>query len=171
MSVVRNQPVNTNFLQTTQFMLNFAKVPDTNYFCQTVTLPGINMSEVLQPTPMVDLYRPGDKLQYDPLVLTFIVDEWLNSWKNIHDWMRGLTYPTKFREYEKQKKEGLVSDASITVLNGLNNPVVRYMFKDCFPTSLSPLTMTATDDGGITITADVTIRYNWFDIVPVHGTT
>jgi len=168
-NVIRNQPVNSNLLQSTQFMMNFAKIPDTNYFCQSVTVPGINMSEVQQPTPFSDVWRAGDKLTYDPLTITFLVDEWLNSWKNIHDWMRGLTYPTKFREYEKQKAEGLYSDCSLTILNGLNNPVMKYTYKNCFPTSLSPLNMTAMDDGGITITADATFRYDYFDVIPLHA--
>ena len=164
----RNQPQNINLLQTTQFMLAFSRVPDTSYFCQTVVLPGITMSEATQMTPMVDLWKPGDKLQYDPLNVTFLVDEWLNSWKNIHDWMRGLTKPTKFREYERVKKEGLISDATLTVLNGQNNPIMRYVFRDCFPTSLSPINMSSTDDGGVTVTCDATVRYNWFDVVPIN---
>lgn len=125
------------------------------------------MSETPQVTPMVDLWKPGDKLQYDPLNLTFLVDEWLTSWKNIHDWMRGLTYPTSFTEYKKVKKEGLLSDATLTVLNGQNNPVMRYVFRDCFPTALSPINMSSTDDGGVTVTCDVTLRYNWYDVFPI----
>lgn len=168
MTTLKDQPRNVNLLQTTQFVLNFQKIPSTNYFCQSVTIPGVNMSEVQQPTPFVDLYRHGDKLIYDPLTVTFLVDEWLTSWKNIHDWMRGLTYPTKFSEYEKQKLEGLYSDATLTILNGLNNPVARIIYKNCFPTSLSPLSMSATDDGGVSITADTTIRYDYFDIIPLY---
>lgn len=164
----RNQPTNVNLLQTTQFMLSFARAPDTSYFCQTVTLPGISLGEAQQVTPFTDLYKPGDKLIYDPLNVTFLVDELLNSWKNIHDWMRGLGTPTKFMEYQRAKKEGLVSDATLTVLNGQNNPVLRYMFRDCFPTALSPMNMSSTDDGGISMTCDVTLRYNWFDIISVR---
>ena len=166
----RTQPKNLNLLQSTQFVLNFARVPDTNYFCQSVVLPGVNASEVIQNSPMVDLYRPGDKLIYDPLTVTFLVDEWLNSWKNIHDWMRGYTFPTKFDEYTKLKKEygSTVSDGSLTVLNGMNNPSMRFTFHNCFPTSLSPINMSSTDDGGQTITADVTFRYDWYDMVQLH---
>ena len=169
MAPYKNQPVNTNLLQSTKFMLNFVRVPDTNFFCQSVSMPGVNMSEAIQTNPFADIYRPGDKLQYEPLTVTFLIDEYLNSWKNIHDWMRGLTKPTKFAEYTKLKKEiGIYSDANLTILNGLNNPVVRIAFFDCFPTSLSPIQFSATDDGGQTITADATFRFTYFDIVPLH---
>ena len=170
MAPYKNQPRNTNLLQSTQFMLTFPRTPDTTFFCQSVSLPGVNLAEVMQNTPLIDIYRPGDKLQYDPLTVTFLVDEWLNSWKNIHDWMRGIAKVT-FPEYSKIKKEygATVSDGTLVVLNGKNNPVMRFMYRNCFPTSLSPIQFSASDDGGTTITADVTFRYDSFDIFPLHN--
>jgi len=165
-----SQPANLSLAQSTKFMLNFARLPDTNYFCQTVTMPGVNMSEVVTETPFSTVYRHGDKLQYDPLVITFVVDEWLNSWKNIHDWMRGLTKPTRFQEYDKLKLEfGIYSDAMLTILNGVNVPIARVTFRNCFPTNLASLQFSATDDGGQIIVADATFRYDYFDFLPLHG--
>lgn len=166
----RNQPINSNLLQSTKFMLNFARVPDMSFFCQSVALPGLNLSEVIQESPLSQIYRHGDKLQYDPLTITFLVDEYMNSWKNIHDWLRGMGKPTKFQEYKTVKTTlGLYSDATLTVLNGQNNPVMRFLYRNCFPTNLSSVQFSATDDGGQTITADATFRFDYFDIVPLHN--
>lgn len=165
----RNQPINSNLLQSTKFMLNFARIPDTTFFCQSVALPGLNLSEVIQETPFVTQYRHGDKLQYDPLTVTFLIDEYMNSWKNIHDWLRGMG-KIKFPEYKKLKTEfGIYSDASLTILSGKNNPVIRFSYFNCFPTSLSAVNFSATDDGGQTITADATFRFDYFDIIPLHN--
>jgi len=76
------QPQNTNFLQSTKFVLTFPRISNTQFFCQEVNLPGVSTSEIPQTTPFVDLYRPGDKLVYEPLNVTFIVNEDMSSWYN-----------------------------------------------------------------------------------------
>ena len=42
------------------------------------------MSEVMRTTPFIDLYSPGEKMVYDLLNVTFIVDEDIQTWLEIH---------------------------------------------------------------------------------------
>ncbi len=138
-------------------------------------VPGISMSEVPQTTPFVDVYVPGEKAIYDLLNITFIVDEELKSWLEIHDWIRAMTFPKEFEEYKKLDRlnryttniptvKPQYSDATITLLSSSNTPYYNFRFYDVFPTTLSTFVMSATDSPDTIITADATFRYSYFDV-------
>lgn len=163
------QPENTSFLQPTKFALTFRRIPNIVYFLQSVNLPGVSTGEAMVPTPFVDTYRAGDKIVYDTLNLTFIVDEDMRSWFEIHDWIRGLTFPKSFDEYKRLKKVnsdfgGVYSDATLSITTNANAPNIRLRFADCFPTSLSSIQFNASDSADITVTADATIRFQYYEV-------
>ena len=177
MTAITRNPTNPNPLIGSRFILSFGRVPNVQYFCQSVSVPGISMSEVPQNTPFVDLYRPGEKAIYDLLNVTFIVDEQLKAWLEIHDWIRAMTFPTDFKEYQNlsllSKQAGIrqelgigaqYSDATVTILSSANNPTHRFKFYEVFPTTLSTFVMSASDTPDSIITADATFRYSYYDV-------
>jgi hypothetical protein len=109
------------------------------------------------------------------LNVTFYIDEELVAWREIHDWIRAMTFPTDFAEYRNlgrlNKNAGVreslkpqYSDASITLLSSSNKPYFRFKFYDVFPTTLSTFIMSATDSPDSQMTADGTFRYSYYDI-------
>jgi hypothetical protein len=173
MTAITRNPINPNMLHPNKFILGFGRLPNMQYFCQGVSVPGISLSEVPQNTPFVDVYMPGEKAIYDLLNVTFYVDEELTAWKEIHDWIRAMTFPTEFEEYQKlprlskniaNPKRPQYSDATLTLLSSSNKPLYRFLLKDCFPTTLSTFVMSATDTPETVITADATFRFAYFDI-------
>ena len=175
MTAIDRNPSNPNFLQPNKFQLNFSRAPNIQYFCQSVFIPGISLSEAIRTTPFVDLYSPGEKAIYDTLSITFLVDEELLAWKEIHDWIRAMTFPVSFTEYANLKNLNKFtnaksssfpqfSDASITVLSSSNNPYYKFKFYDCFPTSISSFNLSAADTPDNPVTADATFRYSYYDI-------
>jgi hypothetical protein len=166
-------PENTNFLQTTKFTLTFPRMENVTYFCQQINMPGVSLSELQQNTPFVDLYRPGNKVRYNTFNITFLVDEELRSWLDIHDWIRGLTFPKDFTEYKYLPQQSaanilnnsaVYSDAIVTILSSLNNPKLRLILKDCFPVNLSDIQFSSTDSAETTITAEASFRFSYFDL-------
>jgi hypothetical protein len=169
---------NPNLLQPNKFQLNFSRMPNLQYFCQSVSIPGVSMSEIPQNTPFVDIYVPGDKLIYDLLNITFYVDENIQTWKEVHDWIRAMTFPENFEEYRNLENlnkynrslstnKPQYSDGIVTLLTSSNNPKIRFKFYDLFPITLSTFIMSATDTPDNIITADATFRYSYFDIETV----
>ena len=79
MTALTRSPSNTNLLHPNKFTMSFGRVPNMEYFCQGVSLPGISMSEVPRQNPFVDLYSPGEKAIYDMLNVTFYIDEELKK--------------------------------------------------------------------------------------------
>jgi hypothetical protein len=173
MTILTRNPANPNLLHPNKFQLNFSRLPNMQYFCQSVAVPGISMSEAIQPTPFIDVYAPGEKAIYDLLTVTFLVDEELKSWLEIHDWIRAMTFPEKFEEYQQlsrlSRKAGnpekpQYSDGTLTILSSANNPTCRFKFHDIFPISLSTFVVNTQDTPDAIITADVTFRFTYYDV-------
>jgi hypothetical protein len=175
MTALTRNPTNPNLLQPNKFQLNFSRAPNIQYFCQSVSVPGISLSEVPINNPFVDIYAPGEKAIYDLLNVTFLVDEELKSWLEIHDWIRAMTFPKEFEEYRKlgqlNKVAGMraglqpqYSDAAITLYSSSNTAYYRFKFYEVFPTTLSTFVMNASDTPESVMTADATFRYSYFDV-------
>jgi hypothetical protein len=173
MTIITRTPENPNFLQPNKFQLTFSRAPNIQYFCQSLSVPGISLSEVPRQTPFVDLYSPGEKAIYDVMNITFLVDENLSSWLEMHDWIRAMTFPENFEEYKNlsrmaknvsNPKTPQFSDATLTILSSSNNPTWRFKFIDCFPTSISSFVLSASDSPENIVTADATIRFAYYNI-------
>jgi hypothetical protein len=162
MTVLNRNPVNTGPLQPTKFLLNFSRISAVQYFCQTVNLPGVTLGEVVRVTPFLDMYSPGTKLAYNNLDVTFIVDSELSGWKNLYNWFVSIASPDGFEgrdgsiELQRQKH---FSDATLTILSSLNNPIMRVNFTNLFPVSMSDIRFDTTLSSDTIITVDATFRY------------
>ena len=162
MTILNSNPVNTNLLQPTKYLLTFSRLKTVTYFCQSVNIPSVTLGEVERPTPFLDLYSPGTKLIYDPFDVTFLVDEELASWKNMYDWFISIANPEGFKGRNQSSEiqgNKNMSDATLTILSALNNPLVRIQFYNCFPTSIGDINFDTKSSADEILTCNVSFRY------------
>ena len=155
-TTLSNQPTNVNFLSPVGFRFNIKILPKTNWFVTSANLPGITLGEVLHSTPLLQAAVAGNDLTFEPLTISFLVDEDLQNWRELYDWMIGLGFPENYTQYKKQKADTKIySDATLTILNSNMKPNYRIVFTDLFPTSLSeiPFDSASTDIEGIKVSA------------------
>jgi len=134
------------------------------YFCQMVNLPGISLDEATRNTPFVNLYSPGTKLTYNPLNVTFIVDEDLVTWVNLQQWLNQIANPAGF-DGRNAKSSDNFSDATLTILTNLNNSNLRIHYYNVFPTSLSDIDFDTKQSADDIITASASFRYDYYEIL------
>jgi hypothetical protein len=160
-------PINTSFLQPTKFGFTFPTLPFLRYFCQSVIIPGVSTSPVRVSSPFVDTYRHGDKLVFDQLTVTALIDEDLRLWEETYNWIVGLTKPDRFPQYirSKDKKAQLYHDGVLTINTNANLPNIRITFTDCHPISLSPIQFATTETADTLLTSDIVFRYDQMEIV------
>jgi len=170
MTALTRQPQNNNPLQATKFLLTFARIPTTQYLCQEVNIPSVSLGEVNRATPFLDMFSPGTKLQYSPLDVTFMVDEELQSWKDMYNWFVSIADPDGFEKRDHNKELQQVkhfSDATLTVLSALNNPIVRLQFTNVFPLSMSDIKFDTKLSAETIITCTATFRYQSYNYLTV----
>ena len=174
------QPSKQDYADPTKFKFSIIKLPKVEYFCTQVNLPGISIADnYSQPTPFRDIPLPGEKLTYEPLSVTFLVDENLENYQEIHGWLRGLGFPGGHKEFKDllsggsdrfptsknttPNQGGIFSDATLNILTSKNNPVTEVRFNDCFPISLSALQYNQQATDTDYLTATVTFNYKLYD--------
>jgi len=159
-NIFQDQPTNINLLSPVGFRFNIEFLPMTNWFLTSVSLPGISLGEASHPTPLMPTQVPGNDLTFDPLNITFLVDEDLNNWRELYDWLIGIGFPNDYAEYKDQKQNRQIySDATLTILNSNMNPNYQIHFRDLFPTNISEIALDSASADIEGIKATATFRY------------
>ena len=174
---------NRNFLAPTGFKFTLDKSPKVAFFCNQANIPDLNLGVAVQPTYLKDIDQPGDKLQFGDLSIRFLVDENLENYMEIQNWMRGLGYPEKLQQiYDLQKTgnkaldlpsrsmENVFSDGTLQVLSSSLISKFQIKFQRLFPYSLTTLLFDATDNDIQYFTADVSFKYTYYEITDLSGT-
>ena len=63
-NVQTRQPAKLDYASPIQFRFKCTKLPEVEFTCQTANIPGISLGSGTQPTPLLDVPIPGDKLSY-----------------------------------------------------------------------------------------------------------
>ena len=185
---IARQPTKLDYASPTQFKFGIHQLPLVEYFVTAVDLPDVSLGTTVQNTPFKDIPIPGEKLTYAPLTVTFLVDEYLENYVSLHNWMTGIGFPTKreqfktFRDVTSNTQTDTIptppidkvgnatpdrtiySDAYLMILSNKNNPIVQIDFQDIFPVNLGALSYDqgATDVEYLSITA--TYEYKIFTL-------
>ena len=174
-----NQIQNRNFLSPLGFKFTLGKFPKAAFFSNSARIPEIVLGTIRQPGYLKDIDIPGEKLEYGDLSLRFLVDENLENYMDIHNWLTGLGFPetpqqftdkTTDEESQRDMNEQW-SDGSLSILNSNFRTIAIVKFSDLFPTSLTSLDFDATETDVNYFTAEATFKYTVYNIVgPDHRT-
>ena len=186
------QPTKLDYASPTQFRFGIHQLPKVDFFSVGCNLPAISMGDALMATPLKDIPMMGDKVTYANLTITFIVDEYLENYISVHEWITAIGFPKDRKQFadfranisnapvptlgqsadigDVQPSTGvnsLFSDATLTILSNKNNPILNVLFRDMYPVSLGALeyTQTATDVDYITVTADFAYQIYEFEVL------
>ena len=179
-SPIARQPDKLDYASPTQFRFGIHQLPKVEFFVTSVNLPGIALGTVNIATAYKDIPTAGEKLNYDNLTLEFLVDEYLENYISLHNWMTGLGFPESGKQFETYRDvtsntpaettgtthvdrvgiatpdRSMYSDAFIMLLSNKNNPILQVNFEDIFPISLGALDYTqgATDVEYMSVSAE-----------------
>lgn len=140
---------NKNMLSPLGFSFNIQRLPNMNFFVQSVTLPGVTLQTIEVPSPLKNIPFPGDKIDYSELEVSFKIDEDMNNYIEVFEWIRALGFPDSQDQYRTLENQpsytggGIYSDATLTILSSAMNPNIWIEITDLFPVSLSPIEMSA----------------------------
>ena len=168
-------PDNLNPLAPTGFRFAISKLPQLQFFCQTVNLPAITLGEPMFGTPFTAIPIPGETLTFGDLTVQFLVDKNMDNFKALQGWMYGLGFPTDYQQYVNfqalDKTSGNTdltknySDASLFILTNNNAENIIVNFKNVFPTSLESLTFTGVDTDVNYLIGNATFKFTYYEFV------
>jgi len=157
---------NMNVLNDNAFHFEIKELPSTSFFGQSFSLPGLTIGQAIVSTPLIDYPVPGEKMEFEPLNFTFLVDEHLTNWNEVRQWMVALAFPTTTDEFlalsDADSTYTEVSDIHIASLTNKFNPNKKITFVDAFPVGLSGIEFIHNNDTINHPIATATFAYSYY---------
>lgn len=168
-------PANLSPLSPNGYMFTLRRLPELSYFCQEVSLPSISLPEATQLNPFSKIPLAGDQIDFDTLRVQFLIDEKMENYKAIHNWIIGLGFPENNSQYTSAIEGAALlgadevaksySDATLVILGNNNVPIQVIQFADCVPESLESITFTSTNQDVQYLIGSVSFRYTYYKFI------
>ena len=171
-SAFGKQIQNRNFLSGVAFKFNLAKFPKVDFFSNSAIIPVLNLELAQQASYLKNIAVPGERLTYGDFTLRFLVDENMENYKSVYDWLTGLGFPETTKEFadiikdsdgQTDPKEAFC-DGTLRILNSNYREVAKVKFSDLFPVSLTSLDFDATNTDVQFFTAEATFKYTLYKL-------
>ena len=191
-NALARQPTELDYADPTKFKFSITKLPKVEFFTTAANLPGINLGESIFPTPFKQVPVMGDDLTFDNLEITFLVDEKLENYIELHQWLVGIGFPkarTQFSSFRKDESQtfptvesvkgdvtnpgtpsgiqAMFGDATLTIMTSKNNPVIEVRFSDLYPVALSGLAFNQQETDVTYLTATATFTYKLYEMFTI----
>ena len=171
-SAFRNQIQNRNFLSGVAFKFNLSKFPKVDFFSNSARIPELSLELAQQSSYLKNIAVPGERLTYGDFTLRFLVDENMENYVSVYNWLKGLGFPETTQQFrdvttdskgQRDPKEAFC-DGTLRILNSNYREVGKVKFNDLFPTSLTSLDFDATATDVQYLTAEATFKYTIYDL-------
>ena len=136
-----------------KLVINREKFANTEFFITSFGIPSLSAGEVQTNFQNNIGFTPGEALTYESLSLRFVIDEDMNNYTEMFNWMKANTDTVERH------------DMILSIMTNKNLVNKQFQFKDAFPTSLSGVEFSAQATDVEYLQADVTFRYNEFAII------
>jgi len=190
-SALARQPTEFNYSQSNQFKVHLSLFPKTEWFVVRANIPSVTLGQAVQATRLIDMPLVGDKLTYDQFYFTFIVDEKLQNYMELHDWLINIGFPQKHTQFQQQARadgamrpsgktfdtkvagfgqvsdRDLYSDINMFVLSSKNNPIAVIKFFEAFPVNLTNVEYSQQETDTTYAECTATFSYTLFTIEPI----
>ena len=190
------EPTVFDYAQSNQFKVYIPIFPLVEWFVVSCNVPGITMGQGVVPTPLVDYPIVGEKLTYDQFSMTFLVDEKLENFMELHNWLINMAPPQNTNQFMARTSEyvlptgqktkfypagnddsqtatgstsdrQLYCDITLFILSSKNNPVATVVMRDAFPTSISSLDYSQQETDTSYVQCNVTFAYPFYTLQAV----
>ena len=189
---LQRQPTELDYADPTKFAFKIMKLPTVEFFITQANIPGVNLGEAIFPTPLKQIPTQGDELTFDNLEISFLVDEILTNYRELHQWLVGIGFPKARSQFSSFKSENsdafptnnqvkgettstgvatgtqaMYGDATLTVMTSKNNPIMEVRFSDLYPVSLSALQFDQQLTDTTYLTASCTFTYKLYEMFTI----
>ena len=190
------EPTVFDYAQSNQFKVYIPIFPLVEWFVVSCNVPGVTMGQGVVATPLIDMPVVGEKLTYDSFSMTFLVDEKLENFMELHNWLINMAPPQNTNQFMARTSEyvlptgqntkfypagnddsqtatgstsdrQLYCDITLFILSSKNNPVATVVMRDAFPVSLSSLDYSQQESDTNYVQCNVTFAYPFYTIQAV----
>lgn len=152
-----NSYTQLNVAKSTSFIFTITNRKALSLRIQNATVGSVNLGAAPFPTRIADILVPGNKIDFGPMNLRFLVSENLTEWFEIYKWMVEITKTDDSHIESTEMGE-------LTILDSQNKEIMRVIYHGIFPLTLGELTYSVVDDE-VSLVADLTVQFDKFDLI------
>lgn len=158
MSNVQFKNENPNFAASDKWRLTIGDLVLLTRNIHDFSIPGVYSEGIDGPSPGDVLVSiPSERLTYDPVVFTFVIDEDWKSWLQIHQWITSNV----------GKDLPVSKDITIELLDNLNRPIgLTLVLEEARPTALDNVLV---DVDAAVPQLVTTVTFKFQQLVPLSG--
>lgn len=149
-----SNPNTYNHLDNVKFKFQIHRCPNVNYWMQSVQLPSMQLEQSTLPGMRRDVPVPGSKVEFETLIVNFIVDQNLDNYYEVYKWFQQIQVASEISE--------MVSDCSLHFLDGNNNVNRTIDFVGAYPLLMTELALNSDDSDTVPVTCSVSFNYRYF---------
>jgi len=160
---------NINYLQPTSFklLIDRKNYPNLEFFCQSVSHPSMSIGGPEIPFRDVRTVPfAGDKFVFTELNVNVIIDEDMNAYQEMYDWMRRIVEVQNATGFDRLTGEiPAAADLTLNILSSHNNVTKQIRYIDAIPSSIGSVELESTSAGTEFLVFTASFRFSYFDLV------
>lgn len=166
-----NLTSNINLFQPTGFqvIIDRKNYGNLQFFVQSVNHPGVSNPAIetafkkIQSIPM-----PGGQVEYGELTMDVLLDEDLNSYTEIYNWLLRLVNNEQIQKRDNfggsNSDQPTYADIIVTALTSHNNNNKKFKYVDCIPVAVGDIRFEAQNQSVEYVIFPVSFRFSYFEI-------
>ncbi|WPJ72032.1 hypothetical protein DEEACLCL_00007 [Salmonella phage CRW-SP2] len=149
---------NPNFTASDKWRLTIGDLILLSRSVHDFSVPGVFSEGIDGPAPgSVMNPIPSERLTFDPVVFTFIIDEEWENWTQLYSWI----------VKNAESDDATYKDITIDILNNLNRPIgLQFRLEECRPTALDNVLL---DVDGEVPQLVCTVTFKFLKMTPVRA--
>jgi len=166
---VGNRSTTSSLLTANQFKFNTSRIPILSEFAIAANVPSIEfISTDLNTAFGVNIPTASGKYIFEDLTVQFLVNEELEGWREIYEWIRRLG-PINEDVEQLMYNDCNVSttNGELIILNSAYKPKWKYTFYNMFPISLTGFSFSTSAADSVQLQSAVTFRYSYYDLTNI----
>jgi len=166
---VGNRSTTSSLLTANQFKFNTSRIPILSEFAIAANVPSIEfISTDLNTAFGVNIPTASGKYIFEDLTVQFLVNENLEAWREIYEWIRRLG-PINEDVEQLMYNDCNVSttNGELIILNSAYKPKWKYTFYNMFPISLTGFSFSTSAADSVQLQSAVTFRYSYYDLTNI----
>jgi len=149
--------VQHNLLSPNKYKVVIERFPTVDMFTQRVPLPSVTLGSSMYYTNQdTDIKLPGDKIEYEDLIISLLVDKDLNGIIEILKWIQSAATSDNHMD--------MLSQISIQTLTNNSNANRKITFYNCFPQTMSNILFDVSETEDNPPSIDAIFKYSHYTI-------
>jgi hypothetical protein len=157
-----SRPSTHNYLSSNFFRLSIGRAPTIAYFAQQVSVPSISLLPLEQPTTVsMPVKIPGNRYEFAPLVVQFLLDEELRGWNEVYSW---ITTIANFKSTENSvPHKDRTSNIILYLTNSSYKEKFQFTFVGAYPDTLSDIPLSIQNTDNVPLIGRASFRYSYYE--------